>query len=80
MSALPASRLRITDRGRLAVGLSGDVVVFDPASVADTATYEAPFSYPVGISTVIVNGAVALHAGSRLGGRAGKAVRPAGPA
>ena len=76
MSALPASRLRITDRGRLATGLAADVVVFDPATVADTATFEAPFNYPVGIPTVIVNGQAALHGGARGAARSGKAVRP----
>ncbi len=77
MSALPASRLRITDRGRLAVGLAGDVVVFDPATVTDRATYAEPFQYPVGIKAVLVNGVVALLDGTRDGKPAGRSVRPA---
>jgi N-acyl-D-amino-acid deacylase len=75
MSALPASRLRITDRGRLAEGLAADVVVFDPATVADTATFDAPFQYPVGIRMVIVNGTVALRDGLRSAVGTGRAIR-----
>jgi N-acyl-D-amino-acid deacylase len=78
MTALPASRLKISDRGRLAVGLAGDVVVFDPATVADRATFAEPFQYPVGIKAVIVNGAVALLDGGRTGAGAGRSVRPTG--
>jgi N-acyl-D-amino-acid deacylase len=77
MTALPASRVRLSDRGRLAEGLAADVVVFDPATVEDKATYEAPFQYPVGISAVIVNGAVALRDGQRAGRGTGRALRPA---
>ena len=76
MSALPASRLRITDRGRLATGLAGDVVVFDPATVADRATFEQPFQYPVGIKAVLVNGTVALLDGTRETKYAGRSVKP----
>ncbi|MEO8576566.1 MAG: D-aminoacylase [Gemmatimonadales bacterium] len=75
MSSLPASRVRITDRGRLAAGLAADVVVFDPAQVADTATFDAPFQYPVGIRVVVVNGTVALRDGARSSVGTGKALR-----
>ena len=75
MSSLPASRVRITDRGRLAVGLAGDVVVFDPATVADTATFDKPFQYPVGIKLVVVNGSIALRDGVRSSVGTGKALR-----
>lgn len=75
MSALPASRLRITDRGKLAEGLAADVVVFDPATVADTATFDAPFQYPVGIRMVMVNGTVALRDGLRNSAGTGRAIR-----
>jgi len=75
MTSLPASRVHLADRGRLAVGLAGDVVVFDPARVADTATFEAPFQYPVGISVVVVNGAVTLRDGQRSPGGSGRALR-----
>ena len=76
MTALPASRVRLADRGRLAVGLAADVVVFDPATVADRATFEEPFQYPVGIKAVIVNGGVALLDGNRQAARAGTGLRP----
>jgi N-acyl-D-amino-acid deacylase len=75
MTSLPASRVRIMDRGRIADGLAADVTVFDPASVADTATFDAPFQYPAGIKVVMVNGAVALRDGQRSGSGAGKALR-----
>jgi N-acyl-D-amino-acid deacylase len=65
MTSAPAQRLHLRDRGRLATGMAADVVVFDAATVADRATYEAPFQYPVGINAVIVNGAVALLDGTR---------------
>ncbi len=75
MTAQPASRLHLTDRGRLAPRLSADVVVFDPATVADKATYEDPFQYPVGIAAVIVNGVIALRDGERGASHTGKALR-----
>ncbi|MGE5927262.1 MAG: amidohydrolase family protein, partial [Gemmatimonadota bacterium] len=77
MTAFPASRVRLRDRGRLDRGLAGDVVVFDPSTVADRATYEDPFQYPTGIAAVIVNGVVAVRGSEhREGPGAGRAVRP----
>jgi N-acyl-D-amino-acid deacylase len=78
MTALPASRVRLADRGRLTAGSAADVVVFDPARVEDRATYEEPFQYPVGIRAVVVNGVVALRDGQRVGQGAGRALRPGG--
>lgn len=75
MTAFPASRVKLADRGRLTPGMAADVVVFDPARVADRATYEQPFQYPVGIEVVIVNGAVALRSGERVGEGKGRALR-----
>lgn len=75
MTALPASRVRLSDRGRIAVGLWADVTVFDAASVADKATFEAPFAYPEGVRVVLVNGAVALRNGSRSAVGTGRALR-----
>ncbi|HEX4685034.1 MAG TPA: D-aminoacylase [Gemmatimonadaceae bacterium] len=75
MTALPASRIHLADRGRLAPRMAADVVVFDPATVSDTATYEDPFQYPVGIGTVIVNGVVAFHDGQRDDRHTGKPLR-----
>ncbi len=75
MTSLPASRVRLADRGRLAPGTAADLVVFDPATVADRATFEDPFQYPAGIAAVVVNGAVALRDGERRPGR-GRTLRP----
>ena len=77
MTALPASRVRLQDRGRLAAGLPADLVVFDPARIEDRATYDQPFQYPVGMSLVVVNGVIALRDGERRGEGHGRAVRPA---
>ena len=75
MTSVPAARARMMDRGRIAEGLAADVVVFDPATVADTATFDAPFQYPVGIKAVMVNGSVALRDGQRSSIGSGKAIR-----
>jgi N-acyl-D-amino-acid deacylase len=75
MTAQPASRIHLADRGRLAPRMAADVVVFDPATVADRATYEEPFQYPIGIPTVIVNGVVALRDGERAANHTGKPLR-----
>lgn len=74
MTARPADRVHLADRGRLTVGKAGDVVVFDAATVRDAATFANPFQYPVGISAVIVNGMVAVRDGQHLA-RAGRALR-----
>jgi N-acyl-D-amino-acid deacylase len=77
MTALPASRIRLQDRGHLATGLAADVVVFDPARIADTATFEQPFQYPVGISAVIVNGDITLREGQRRDRPSDRSIRNA---
>ncbi len=77
MTGAPAARLRLGDRGRIAVGKAADLVVFDPATVADRATFEDPFQYPVGIPHVIVNGVIALRGGERAGTGTGKGLVPA---
>jgi N-acyl-D-amino-acid deacylase len=77
MTGMPASRLRLADRGRLAVGLAADVVIFDPARVSDRATYEQPFQYPEGIPAVIVNGSIALRDGVRSNAGTGRVLKPA---
>lgn len=77
MTGMPAKRLRLPGRGSVAIGAAADLVVFDPATVIDKATFEDPFQYPVGISTVLVNGRIALRDGARIGTGAGKGLRPA---
>ena len=76
MSAFPASRVRLTDRGMLREGFAADVVVFDPATVTDRATFEEPYRYADGIRVVIVNGTIALRDGQRSERRGGRALRP----
>ena len=75
MTALPAGMLNLPDRGTIAAGKWADLVIFDPATVRDTATFENPFSYPQGIDTVIVNGQVVLDEGTHTGTRSGKVLR-----
>ncbi|HYD52565.1 MAG TPA: D-aminoacylase [Gemmatimonadaceae bacterium] len=75
MTSMPAARLGLRDRGVVRVGAYADLVVFDAATVADRATFEAPHQYPVGIDWVIVNGRPAVEAGRFVGGRAGKVLR-----
>ncbi|HEV8151010.1 MAG TPA: amidohydrolase family protein, partial [Gemmatimonadales bacterium] len=75
MTSLPAARLGLTDRGRIAAGLLADLVVFDPATVADRATYEQPHQYPVGIDYVVVNGQVEVDGGKLTAVRAGRIIK-----
>ena len=60
MTGMPAERLRLSDRGRLAKGMKADVVLFNPDTVRDRATYTEPYQYPVGIEYVFVNGQVVV--------------------
>jgi N-acyl-D-amino-acid deacylase len=78
MSGLTASQLHIRDRGLIKEGLAADLVIFDPATVADRATFTDPFQYPVGIDTVIVNGRVVLDNGRHTGARPGIVIRGKG--
>jgi N-acyl-D-amino-acid deacylase len=61
MTSLPAQRLKLTDRGRLAVGLKADITVFDPRLIRDEATFAEPHVYPTGIAHVLVNGRLAIR-------------------
>jgi N-acyl-D-amino-acid deacylase len=75
LTAFPADRAGLADRGRLVPGCSADVVVFDLAALADTATYENPKRYPAGIERVWVNGVATVEAGVPTGERAGRVLR-----
>ncbi|MBI5771534.1 MAG: D-aminoacylase [Verrucomicrobia bacterium] len=75
MTSLPARRLGLADRGRVAEGLQADLIVFDSATVRDTATFEKPHAYPEGIPFVIVNGVVTVDAGRFTTARGGRVLR-----
>jgi N-acyl-D-amino-acid deacylase len=75
MTSMPAQRLGLRDRGRIAEGTMADLVVFDAATVADRSTYQNPHQYPVGIDYVIVNGVQAVRAGEFMHKRAGRVLR-----
>ena len=72
MTSLPARRLGLEDRGLVRTGMKADLVVFDPANLRDTPTFEKPFQYPEGIATVIVNGKIVLDGGKRTRERPGR--------
>jgi len=74
MTSLPARRLGLRDRGILRPGMKADLVVFDPAAVRDTATFEKPMAYPEGIPYVMVNGKLVLDGGKRTRERPGRAL------
>jgi N-acyl-D-amino-acid deacylase len=78
MSAHPAAVLGLRDRGRLEAGFHADVVVFDPATIQDHATYVQPHQYATGVSHVIVNGVEALRDGEPTAARPGRFVRGRG--
>ena len=78
MTSATARRLSISDRGLLQEGLFADVVVFDPATIADNATYDKPHQLPSGIRYVIVNGSVVMKDGVHTGAKPGRAVRGPG--
>ncbi|MDP9237299.1 MAG: D-aminoacylase [Chloroflexota bacterium] len=77
MTSLPARKHRLQDRGVLEPGAFADIVIFDPETIADVATYQEPRQYPVGIDYVIVNGQVAVDAGVQTDARAGRMLRRA---
>src|SRR5690606_13156592 len=72
MTALPAQRLGLTDRGVLRTGMKADIAVFDAARVRDTATFEQPHSYAEGVEYVLVNGQVIVERGRLTGARPGR--------
>jgi hypothetical protein len=73
-SALPAATIGMVDRGLVAVGMAADIVVFDPETVIDRATYEQPALPSEGIRHVLVNGRIALKDGLATGERGGRAL------
>jgi N-acyl-D-amino-acid deacylase len=71
MTSLPAQRFRLSERGLVRPGMWADLVVFDPATVADAATYERPHATSTGFRFVLVNGTVVIEDGRHTGARPG---------
>jgi len=77
-SALPAQRLRLSDRGVLKQGMWADVVIFDPATIRDLATFEQPNQLSEGMQYVLVNGVAVITEGKMTGARPGHVLRGRG--
>lgn len=78
LTSLPAEHLKIKKRGHLKPGYFADLVIFDPATIADKATFEQPHQYAVGVNHVFVNGVQVLKNGEHTGAMPGKVVRGPG--
>jgi N-acyl-D-amino-acid deacylase len=78
LTTLPAANLKLRRRGTLAPGYFADVVAFDPAKVADHATFERPHQYATGMVHVFVNGVQVLQGGEHTGAKPGRVVRGPG--
>jgi len=79
MTSFPAGRFKLGKRGLISPGYAADLVVFDPETILDTATYEDPKHFPEGISHVLVNGKKAVEAGSLLKTGAGTVIERSTP-
>ena len=80
MTSLPAQILGLRDRGQIREGFAADVVVFDPATVGETNSFEKPKSYATGVRYTIVNGVIVIDAGNHTGARPGRALKGRGTA
>ena len=78
LSGLPAENLKIDRRGQLKAGFFADVVVFNPATIGDHATFEKPHQYSTGVRHVFVNGVQVLRDGEHTGAKPGRVVRGPG--
>ena len=78
LAALPAQNLRIDQRGMLQEGYFADVVVFDPETIQDRATFEKPHQYATGMIHVFVNGTQVLKNGDHTGAKPGRFIRGPG--
>jgi N-acyl-D-amino-acid deacylase len=78
LAKLPATNLKLNKRGELAVGHYADIVVFDPATVQDHATYQQPQQFATGVTDVLVNGVIVLRHGEHTGAKPGKFVKGPG--
>ena len=77
-TALPAQRMRLTDRGVLKQGMWADVVIFDPATIRDLATFEQPNQLSQGMEYVLVNGVPVIAQGRMTGALPGKVLHGPG--
>lgn len=75
MTAMPADRIGLRDRGRLTPGMTADLVVFNPSTVKDEATFSDPHRYPTGIPYVMVNGRLVVDGGTFHDLRSGRVLR-----
>jgi N-acyl-D-amino-acid deacylase len=75
MTGMPAAKFALADRGVIAEGAYADLVLFDPTTIADVATYESPRQHPSGIHTVWVNGTAVVRDGEHTGARPGRVLR-----
>jgi N-acyl-D-amino-acid deacylase len=75
MTSMPAKRIGLPKRGQIEMGWFADLVVFDPETIIDRATFQEPHQYPVGIEWVLVNGQIALENGIYRDVRSGKVLR-----
>ncbi|MEP7366206.1 MAG: D-aminoacylase [Acidobacteriota bacterium] len=75
MTSLPANRLSLFDRGRIAPGMAADLVVFDPDRIQDKATFTQPLAFPDGIAHVLVNGQLAVENGRGTKSLSGRVLR-----
>jgi N-acyl-D-amino-acid deacylase len=78
LTSLPANNLKLHDRGRLVPGYFADVVIFDPKTIQDHATFDKPHQYSTGVRDVFVNGAQVLRNGEHTGALPGRVVRGPG--
>jgi N-acyl-D-amino-acid deacylase len=74
LSALPADNLKLDRRGRLRPGHFADVVIFDPATIQDHATFDRPHQYATGVRDVLVNGVIVLRNGEHTGATPGRVI------
>lgn len=78
LSKLPATNLKLSKRGELAVGNFADIVVFDPAAIQDHASYQQPQQFATGVMDVLVNGVIVLRNGQHTGAKPGRFVKGPG--
>ena len=75
MTSLPAQRFQLKGRGLLMPGMAADIVIFDPDTIQDKATFDAPHAYAEGFSYVLVNGQFVLREGKYIGTKSGQVLK-----